>query len=113
MKRISPKGRYFILILIITALACFLSVKQGHQWGDDFAQYLQQAVALSEGTTDKFVEDNTFIVLNSPVEMATPVYPWGFPLLLSLFVPFFGTTKNYTSKTGPYPNKKRTQKLNF
>lgn len=91
MKRISPKGRYFILILIITALACFLSVKQGHQWGDDFAQYLQQAVALSEGTTDKFVEDNTFIVLNSPVEMATPVYPWGFPLLLSLFVPFFGT----------------------
>ena len=82
--------KYSFLILVIMAFACFLSVKDGHQWGDDFAQYMQQAVSLSEGTTEKFVKDNTFIVLNSPIEMATPVYPWGFPLLLSLFVPFFG-----------------------
>ena len=67
-----------------------MSIKAGHQWGDDFTQYLEQARAICNGEISQFVQDNSFIVLNSPVDMATPVYPWGFPLLMSVFVPFFG-----------------------
>ena len=87
------KNRKYIYITILALtilLVNLMSIKQGHQWGDDFAQYLAQARAISDGTISQFVKDNTYIVLNSPVDMATPVYPWGFPLLMSFFVPFFG-----------------------
>ena len=70
------------LVFIITLIIGLLSIKEGHQWGDDFAQYFAQARAICLGTTAQFVKDNTFVVLASPIEMATPVYPWGFPLLL-------------------------------
>ena len=81
----------YLTILVLVVLPVYLmSIKEGHQWGDDFAQYLAQARAISNGSISQFVEDNTYIVLNSPVDMATPVYPWGFPFLISFFVPFFG-----------------------
>lgn len=88
--KITKTRIYPILVFIITLIVCFFSVKEGHQWGDDFAQYMSQAKAIALGSTDSFVKDNTFIVLNSPIEMATPVYPWGFPILLSLFFGLFG-----------------------
>ena len=90
MKILNKKYIYPFLIFIGTLIVCLFSIKEGHQWGDDFAQYFAQARAIYNGTTEQFVKDNTFVVLNSPVEMATPVYPWGFPLLLSLFYPLFG-----------------------
>ena len=87
----SRKHICLVIILVATSLLVnIMSIKEGHQWGDDFAQYLAQARAISNGEIRQFVEDNTYIVLNSPVDMATPVYPWGFPLLMSVFVPFFG-----------------------
>lgn len=88
MKTIKKQYPLFLFIIILTV--CLFSIKEGHQWGDDFAQYLAQARAISNGSISQFVKDNTYIVLNSPVEMATPVYPWGFPLLMSVFVPYFG-----------------------
>ncbi len=81
---------YPILVFAITLIVGLLSIKEGHQWGDDFAQYFAQARAIFQGTTAQYVKDNTFVVLTSPIEMATPVYPWGFPLLLSVFYPLFG-----------------------
>ena len=86
----SKKYLYPLTIFLIALAVCLLSIKKGHQWGDDFAQYFAQARAIYLGTTAQFVKDNTFVVLTSPIDMATPVYPWGFTLLLSLFYPLFG-----------------------
>lgn len=78
-----------ILIFVVEFFMCFLLLKNGHAWGDDFAQYLEQARSIVLNKKEEFVEANSFIVLNSPVNMATVVYPWGYPFLLSCFYAVF------------------------
>ena len=71
-------------LLFLTAWCClplfFLNVKDSHDWGDDFAQYLMQAENVVKGipqTQTQYVFDERF----PPV--APPAYPMGFPLLLA------------------------------
>jgi hypothetical protein len=71
-------------LLLLTALCCFplffLNVKDSHDWGDDFAQYLMQAENVVKGipqTQTQYVFDDRFPTV------APPAYPMGFPLLLA------------------------------
>jgi hypothetical protein len=56
---------------------------RGHAWGDDFASYIMQAVALVEGRPSDFVRANTFTIDRSTVVLGPYAYPWGYPLLLA------------------------------
>ncbi|MCR5304695.1 MAG: hypothetical protein K6E33_09050, partial [Lachnospiraceae bacterium] len=74
------------LIFALTFFTAFLNLSSGHNWGGDFSQYIYQAKALVNGTVDQFREDNAFIINNSGEGLGLPVYPWGFPVFLSLFI---------------------------
>jgi 4-amino-4-deoxy-L-arabinose transferase-like glycosyltransferase len=72
---------WFIPIVCICLLPLFfINVKDSHDWGDDFAQYLLQAENMVKGipqTETGYVYDVRFPVV------APPAYPAGFPLMLA------------------------------
>jgi hypothetical protein len=77
------------IVLTAAALAVLLH-RNGHTQGDDFALYLRQARSLFDGDVAEVVADNRFSVLNSNGRFSPYAYPWGWPLLLSPFVNFWG-----------------------
>lgn len=82
IKRIDSKKIYEIFLFFFVFSLSVLQITAGHDWGDDFAQYIEQTEAIISDSVPEFVEANSFIVYNSPVSMATAVYPWGFSLAL-------------------------------
>lgn len=59
-------------------------LEQGHDWGDDFSLYINQARALVRGDVAQVVSDTRYILQNSGSDSFSPyVYPWGFPILLA------------------------------
>jgi hypothetical protein len=73
-----------LAILLSTALAFSLLTKD-HDWGDDWASYLMQAVAITKGETHEFIQRNTFTMRESTHFIGPDAYPWGFPALLAPF----------------------------
>jgi hypothetical protein len=73
-----------------SAICAVLLHRNGHNQGDDFALYLRQARSLFDGDVAQVVADNRFAVLNSGAAFSPIAYPWGFPLLLSPFVKWWG-----------------------
>ena len=63
--------------------------RRGHTTGDDFALYLRQAKSLFEGNIADVISDNRFLFDHSTA-VTPPIYPWGWPLLLSPFVRVWG-----------------------
>lgn len=63
--------------------------RRGHTTGDDFALYLRMAKSLFEGNVADVISDNRFLFDHS-VAVTPPIYPWGWPLLLSPFVRVWG-----------------------
>jgi hypothetical protein len=79
-------------VLLATVVVVFLIRRPGHWWGDDWALYVRQAESLFSGGIGDVVADNRFTVERSGLpEFSPPMYPWGFPLLLSPFVAVLGT----------------------
>ena len=77
--------------LVVTAAALAVSLhRNGHSQGDDFALYLRQARSIFDGDIAQVVSDNRFSVLNSTGRFSPNAYPWGWPVLLSPFVNFWG-----------------------
>lgn len=79
---------------VVVAGAAFTALRlqrDGHTTGDDFALYLNQARALFEGNVAEVTTTNRFLWRNS-VAVTPPIYPWGFPLLLSPFVRLWGVS---------------------
>lgn len=72
------------ILLLSTALAFALLTKD-HEWGDDWASYLMQAVAITKGETHEFIQRNTFTMRESTHFIGPDAYPWGFPALLAPF----------------------------
>ena len=70
------------LILLSTLLAFFLLTKD-HDWGDDWASYLMQSIAITKGETQEFIQRNTFTMRASTHFIGPDAYPWGFPTLLA------------------------------
>ena len=72
------------LILLSTLLAFSLLTKD-HEWGDDWASYLMQSIAITKGETHEFIQRNTFTMRTSTHFIGPDAYPWGFPTLLAPF----------------------------
>lgn len=90
-----------VLVALLGILA-LMSLQSGHWWGDDYAGYLNEAIAISEGRLDEQVHLN---VMMHPSPMTfleedadTLTYVWGYPLILSVIHRFVGyDTWNYSS----------------
>lgn len=83
LKTISP---YFgILALLIPLL--FLNQRETHDWGGDFAQYIQQGLNIVELSP----QEKHHYIFNEEHPMLGPeLYPIGFPLLLAPVLGLFG-----------------------
>jgi len=78
------------IVIAAGAVTAVLLHRNGHNQGDDFALYLRQARSIFDGDIAQVVADNRFAVLNSGAAFSPIAYPWGFPLLLSPFVKWWG-----------------------
>jgi hypothetical protein len=87
-------SEYFLALILLLPMLV-LNLINGQHWGDDFAQYILQAKNIASGLP----HDTTGFIFNELNQTyAPPVYPPGFPLLLSPVIKFFGDnilTLNY------------------
>ena len=87
------KYRGLIISLLIAVLATALtipSITSGHQWGDDYAGYLLQALAIDTGDLKAELNLNRSLLDETPVQLGPYAYPWGFPTLLWLWSKIVG-----------------------
>ena len=76
------RGPALLLLLFLAAIGVFygLTLRPGHDWGDDFAQYIHHAKNIATGLP----YDQTGYVWNARFPMlGPPTYPPVFPLMLA------------------------------
>ena len=76
-----------LFLFVLTATLLFLSLTPNSMWGDDFAAYISEGIAIAEGRFDEQVRLNYIMHTASLPEEATDgrlVYVWGYPLLHAL-----------------------------
>ncbi len=90
----SHKSENIALIVTITAIFIMyvLTIREGHNWGGDFALYLKHALNLLDGRT---YSDTGYIVNPAEPWISPATYPPVFPALLALFIKFFGFSLFY------------------
>lgn len=75
------KGRYIaVAFFLLTLLAAGAYITAGHDWGDDFSEYIQQGICIAEGTYGTEYAGNALFT----------GYPHGFPLLIAAVYRLFG-----------------------
>ena len=75
----------------VLVVFCLFLLRPGHDWGDDFSLYINQARALVKGEVQEVYRQNQFTVDNSAWQSFSPyTYGWGFPLLLAPLYALFG-----------------------
>lgn len=84
---INKKKLWRIVLIILLLPLLFINVKDSHDWGDDFAQYLIQARNIIE---DKPQTDNGLIFFEGRPPYAIKAYPAGLPLLLAPLYGIYG-----------------------
>lgn len=77
------RDSFFSFILLISLVLGASILTRGHEWGDDFASYIMQAQSILNGSTDEFIEHNTFTIFESSIQIGPVAYPWGYPLALT------------------------------
>jgi 4-amino-4-deoxy-L-arabinose transferase-like glycosyltransferase len=77
-----------IAIIICCLPVFFLNIKNSHDWGDDFAQYLLQARNIVEHHPQT---DNGLVFDSETNDYALRAYPVGFPLMIAPIYYFSGT----------------------
>lgn len=82
MKKILPP----LALIILSLLLAFSLLTLDHEWGDDWASYVMQAAAITEGKTQEFIQRNAFTMRQSTHFIGPDAYPWGYPALLAPFV---------------------------
>ncbi len=81
----------FLVLLAATFVLCLLLLRPGHDWGDDFALYINQARSLVHGDVQHVYHQNQVTVNESAWQSFSPyTYGWGFPLLLAPLYAVFG-----------------------
>ncbi len=74
-----------LAIILLSTLLAFSLLTKDHEWGDDWASYLMQAVSITRDQTGEFIQRNTFTMRESTHFIGPDAYPWGFPTLLAPF----------------------------
>ncbi len=77
------RNKLIFAIILISFIIAACSLTRGHPWGDDFASYIMQAESILRGTTQDFVEHNSFTIFESSFQIGPVAYPWGYPLILA------------------------------
>lgn len=77
------QNRLLLIIVLIALVVGSSLLTRGHIWGDDFASYIMQAQSILNGTTDEFVQHNSFTIFESSSQVGPVAYPWGYPLILT------------------------------
>ncbi len=78
-------------ILVLFLVFCsYLTIDDGHNWGDDFALYVSQAIAIVDGTTNALFETNKFAMDYSDRLTGPYLYPVGTALSLAPVIKLFG-----------------------
>ena len=87
VERLVTRKRLLTIVgLFVLALVYRSFLETGHDWGDDFSLYINQARSLVRGDVSQVVADTRYTLQNSGSSTFSPyVYPWGFPLLLAPF----------------------------
>ena len=93
---------YMVTALALAVLMlCLFSLDGFCFWGDDYAAYINQAIALSEGRFDEQARLNYIMhpsIMVEEAEKGELVYVWGYPLILSLCYALAGFDRTlYTS----------------
>lgn len=81
------KWKLRIITVLLLLPLFFINVKDSHNWGDDFAQYLIQAKNIYEG---KPQTENGLLFNPGDPAYAIEAYPVGFPLLIFPVYALFG-----------------------
>src|SRR5215207_2478969 len=76
-------NRLIIVIIIVSVFLGASTLTRGHNWGDDFASYIMQAGSILNGSTQDFVESNSFTIFESSNQIGPVAYPWGYPIILT------------------------------
>jgi hypothetical protein len=91
LKTLIKRNGIFILTLVLPIILCFSLLKEGHNWGDDFCLYINQAKSINNGSISLLKSNNEFSIINSSFHTFSPIVaPWGFPILLSPVFKVFG-----------------------
>ncbi len=77
----------FTLVLSGITLFTFLTVQPGHDWGDDFAQYIRLAANIADG---KPYRETGYIINPDNPGIGPDAYPPIFPLILAPVVALLG-----------------------
>jgi len=72
-------------IILIIGFFYIFTIREGHNWGDDFAMYIRHAKNIAEGTNYRIGD-----YIYPPANVYRRSYPPVFPLLLSPIYKFFG-----------------------
>jgi hypothetical protein len=69
-----------VIVILLIGVFYFSSIRTGHGWGDDFAQYVQEAKDISQGVS--YTRSNYIFNPQNP-GVGPETYPPGYPLLLA------------------------------
>lgn len=90
-----------LALFMALLLLCFFSLDNFCYWGDDYAAYINEAIAIADGHFDQQAKLNYVMHPSDMVDEAKSgelVYVWGYPLILSLVYAFAGFDRvDYTS----------------
>lgn len=77
------KNNFLIfIVLIVSGLLHFSTLKPGHDWGDDFALYLLQTKSLEKNQVHELHFQMQQLSLVSSKPVSPELAPWGFPIIL-------------------------------
>lgn len=81
LSRLNANTPLWGVAILSAALMC-LSIHDGHEWGGDFALYIEQALAIDSGQVNALYATNKLAMEQSDYAVGPYLYPFGFPLLL-------------------------------
>ncbi len=83
-------NKFLILILLLQLILGIKVIDSGHNWGGDFALYVDESRAIVEGRFWDFYQQNLFTINNSHKTLAPIAEPIGAPILFAPLIALFG-----------------------
>ena len=89
--RLRPIVTFLPFLLAVLSICLRIPfIRSGHSWGDDFAEYLSQAISICDGSVSECVSCFSEITAGSDVLLGPGAYPWGLPICLAPVYAAFG-----------------------